>query len=203
MTHFTINSIGQMERFYRANFINSLSGFKSPFLIGTVNTKGDTNLAIFNNIVHLGSDPALIGFVNRPREAAPHTLLNIEGIGIYTMNYVTVDMIDKAHQTSAKYAEDVSEFDKTGLSPEFLGDCKAPFVKESPVKFSLVLKQVIPIEFNRTFFVVGAIQDIYLDRDIVDTDGCLNLLQADIISSLGNYEYFTLQKNRKLPYAKP
>jgi flavin reductase (DIM6/NTAB) family NADH-FMN oxidoreductase RutF len=203
MTHFKVNSVDQMERFYRANFINGLSGFKSPVLIGTVNDNGENNLAIFNNIVHLGSDPALIGFVNRPKQAAPHTLSNIEGMGLYTMNHVTADMIEKAHQTSAKYPQGVSEFDKTGLSPEFLGDCKAPFVKESPVKFSLVMQQVIPIHFNRTFFVIGAIQDIYLDRDIIDADGCLNLQQADIITSLGNHEYFTLQKNSKLPYAKP
>jgi len=203
MTHFNIDSLGQMERFYRANFINCLTGFKSPIMIGTVSPKGNHNLAIFNNIAHLGSDPALIGFVNRPRAAAPHTLSNIEATGIYTMNHVTTDMIEKAHQTSAKYPEGVSEFDETGLSPEFLENCAAPFVKESPVKFSLKLKEVIPIQFNQTFFVIGAIQHIYLDRDIVDAEGYLNLLQVDIIASLGNHEYFTLQKNRKLPYAKP
>jgi flavin reductase (DIM6/NTAB) family NADH-FMN oxidoreductase RutF len=203
MIHFNLESIGQMERFYRANFINGLSGFKSPVLIGTVNSKGDQNLAIFNNIVHLGADPALIGFVNRPREAAPHTLSNIEATGIFTMNHVTADMIERAHQTSAKYPEGVSEFDKTGLSPELKGDCPAPFVKESPVKFLLILKEIIPIRFNHTFFVIGAIQDVYLNNDISGEDGCLDLQSSGVIASLGVHEYFTLQKINKLPYAKP
>jgi flavin reductase (DIM6/NTAB) family NADH-FMN oxidoreductase RutF len=203
MTHFNIDSLGQTERFYRANFINCLTAFKSPILIGTVSPKGDYNLAIFNNIVHLGSDPALIGFVNRPRAAAPHTLSNIEATGVYTMNHVTADMIEKAHQTSAKYPEGVSEFDQTGLTTEIAGDCIAPFVKESPVKFSLKLKEVIPIHFNHTFFVIGAIQHIYLDRDIVQEDGCLDLQRTDIVASLGIQEYYTLQKKSKLPYAKP
>jgi flavin reductase (DIM6/NTAB) family NADH-FMN oxidoreductase RutF len=203
MTHFNLESIGQMERFYRANFINCLTGFKSPVLIGTVSPKGDHNLAIFNNIVHLGSDPALIGFVNRPREAAPHTLSNIEGTGVYTMNHVTAEMIERAHQTSAKYPEGVSEFNQTGLTPELLENCAAPFVKESPVKFSLTLQEVIPIHFNHTFFVIGAIQHIYLNRDIVQADGCLDLQRTDIIASLGIHEYYTLQKKSKLPYAKP
>jgi flavin reductase (DIM6/NTAB) family NADH-FMN oxidoreductase RutF len=119
------------------------------------------------------------------------------------MNHVTADMIERAHQTSAKYPEGVSEFDKTGLSPELNGDCPAPFVKESPVKFSLTLKEIIPIRFNHTFFVIGALQDIYLNSEIAGVDGCLDLQQSGVIASLGTKEYFTLQKINKLPYAKP
>ena len=203
LQQYTPEQIQQMERFYRANFINCLTGFKSPVLIGTVNSKGEENLAIFNNLVHLGADPALIGFINRPREAAPHTLSNIETTGIYTINHIQMSFVEKAHQTSAKYHEGVSEFEKVGLSPEKRGDCLAPYVKESPVKFSMQLKEVIPIHFNNTFFVIGAIRDIYLDPSIIETDGCLNLQETGIITSLGINQYYDLRKGIKIPYAKP
>ncbi|MBX2969214.1 MAG: hypothetical protein KF803_07565 [Cyclobacteriaceae bacterium] len=58
------SEISSWSRFYRGNFINSLSGFKPVSLIGTISETGQTNLAIFSNIVHLGADPALVGYVN-------------------------------------------------------------------------------------------------------------------------------------------
>jgi flavin reductase (DIM6/NTAB) family NADH-FMN oxidoreductase RutF len=78
MNIFSTTDIQNWERFYRANLINSLTGFKSASLIGTQNAVGKTNLAIFSSIFHIGSDPALVGYINRPRKAAPHTLANIE-----------------------------------------------------------------------------------------------------------------------------
>ncbi|MFM7014825.1 MAG: flavin reductase family protein, partial [Bacteroidota bacterium] len=113
------DDLNSYDRFYRANLINSLSGFKSASLIGTKNEAEISNLAIFSNIVHLGADPALIGFVNRPREAAPHTLKNIEATGYYTINHISNEMIDNAHQTSAKYPEGKSEFEACGFTEEY------------------------------------------------------------------------------------
>ena len=203
MHHYSLESLDKMERFFRANFINALTGFKSPVLIGTVNQQGKENLAIFNNIVHLGSNPALIGFVNRPREAAPHTLANIEATGVYTMNLVTDSFFRQAHQTSAKYPEGVSEFEQTGLHSEKCGNCPAPFVAESPVKFALKLKEVIPIRFNNTYFVIGAVADIYLEQALLLPDGCLDFGKAEIIASLGINSYHPVGEGTKLAYAKP
>ena len=203
MKHYSLTAIQEMERFHRANFINCLTGFKSPVLIGTVNKKGGENLAIFNNLVHLGADPALIGFVNRPRVAAPHTLANIEATGAYTINHIQINFVHQAHQTSAKYPEGVSEFEKTELTPERQGDCIAPFVKESPIKFSMELKQIIPIQFNNTYFVIGAVKDIYLDVAFVQEDGCLDFHAAQVISSLGINQYFEINKGLQLAYARP
>ena len=135
MAFYGLSDIQGWERFYRGNFINSLSGFKSASLIATVNQEGTSNLAIFSNIVHIGADPALIGFVNRPKEAAPHTLRNIEAMGTYTINLIPANLIEQAHQTSAKYTE--SEFNAVGLTEEFTSYSKAPFVFESPVKYSI------------------------------------------------------------------
>jgi flavin reductase (DIM6/NTAB) family NADH-FMN oxidoreductase RutF len=203
LKHYSLEHVSEMERFHRANFINCLTGFKSPMLIGSVNSKGEENLAIFNNLVHLGADPALIGFVNRPREAAPHTLANIEATGVYTINHVSEAFFHQAHQTSAKYPEGVSEFEKTGLTAETLGDCTAPFVKESPVKFSMQLKEIIPIQFNNTYFVIGAIADIFFDESLLEEDGCLDLQKAHIITSLGTNGYYSVSRIDKLGYAKP
>lgn len=203
MAFFSLSDIQSWERFYRGNFINSLSGFKSASLIATVNKVGISNLAIFSNIVHIGADPALIGFVNRPREAAPHTLSNIEETGAYTINLIPANLIAQAHQTSAKYVKGESEFNAVGLTEEFTDHSKAPFVFESPVKYAMELKEIIPIKFNRTYFVIGAVTGAFVDEQILSADGFLDLEKANIVTSLGIDGYYTTERIARFSYAKP
>jgi flavin reductase (DIM6/NTAB) family NADH-FMN oxidoreductase RutF len=203
MKQFTLAEIQSWERFYRANFINSLSGFKSATLIGTANKEGHPNLAIFSNIVHIGADPALIGYINRPKEAAPHTISNIEAAGVYTMNHIHTSFIEKAHQTSAKYDEDESEFDEVGLTIDWKENIKAPFVLESNVKYAMQLEDIIPIKQNGTFLVIGAVQDVFVDETILDTDGYLHLENSGTIASLGIDGYYETKLLARFRYAKP
>lgn len=191
------------ERFYRANFINSLTGFKSVSLIGTVNQDGNPNLAIFSSIVHIGSNPALVGFINRPVEAAPHTLSNIQNTGSYTINHIQASFLEKAHQTSAKYPEGISEFDETDLTPVFQESIKAPFVKESSVKYALKLVEIIPIKLNNTFLVIGEVIHVMLEDDIILSDGFLTLDKSGSVSSNGIDGYYSTQLIGRFEYAKP
>jgi flavin reductase (DIM6/NTAB) family NADH-FMN oxidoreductase RutF len=203
MAFFSLADIQSWERFYRGNFINSLSGFKSASLIATVNNEGMSNLAIFSNIVHIGADPALIGFVNRPREAAPHTISNIEATGAYTINLIPANLIEQAHQTSAKYPDEESEFAAVGLTAEFTEHSKAPFVFESPVKYAMELKEIVSINFNNTSFVIGAVTGVFIDEQILASDGFLDLEKANIITSLGIDGYYSTEKLARYSYAKP
>jgi flavin reductase (DIM6/NTAB) family NADH-FMN oxidoreductase RutF len=196
-------TIQAWERFYRANFINSLTGFKSASLIGTVNNKGQTNLGIFSSIVHIGSDPALVGYINRPIKAAPHTLANIQSTGVYTINHIHPSILEQAHQTSAKYPAEVSEFDEVGLTPEFSENMAAPFVKESKVKYGLTLEEVVPIKLNDTFLVIGKIQQVKLEEPILSPDGFLELDKASSLCSNGIDGYYTTQLIDRFEYAKP
>ena len=203
MKNFSAADIERWERFYRANLINSLTGFKPVSLIGTINTSGRTNLAIFSSIVHIGSDPALVGYINRPKKAAPHTLANIEKTGVYTINHIQPDMIEKAHQTSAKYPEEVSEFEKVGLTEEFYADFPAPFIKESKVKYALRLQEIIPIPLNETFLVIGKIEHISIQEAIITEDGFLELEKVHSVCSNGIDSYYRPKPLMRLPYAKP
>jgi hypothetical protein len=46
--------IEKMDRQYRTNLLNALSGYKGAHLVGTVDQEGHTNLALFNSVVHIG-----------------------------------------------------------------------------------------------------------------------------------------------------
>jgi flavin reductase (DIM6/NTAB) family NADH-FMN oxidoreductase RutF len=202
MKSFSIDQIKSLDRFTRTHFINTLSGFKSVSLIGTLNQEGQANLAIFSNLVHIGADPALIGFINRPIEAAPHTLTNIQETEFYTVNHVHQGIYAKAHQTSAKYPEQVSEFEAVGLTPLFRPGILAPFVEESNIQYLLKLEEVIPIKLNGTFLVVGSLQQAFIPEEIMEEDGYLSIEKANSLCSLGINGYYETKFLEKLPYAK-
>ena len=204
MPQFTPAEWQSWERFYRANFINSLTGFKSASLIGTINAQGVPNLGMFSSMVHIGSDPALIGFINRPIAAAPHTLANIKTNGFYTVNHIQASFLGQAHQTSAKYPDEVNEFTEVGLTEEYLDGVKVPFVKESPIKYLLSLKEIIPITLNATFLVIGQLEQVLIVPSLQPaSDGFLHLDQAGSISSNGLDAYYKTELIDRYDYAKP
>ena len=203
MKHFSISEIQGWDRFYRANFVNSLSGFKPVSLIATRNSSGQPNLAVFSNIVHIGADPAMIGFINRPREAAPHTIRNIEETGKYTINHIRAEFVAQAHQTSAKYPDGVSEFEKVGLTPEYKVDFEVPFVKESHVQYAMELFEIIPLKMNNTFLVVGQLQHAFIEKAALREDGFIELSTAGSMVSLGLDAYYETTPHSRFGYAKP
>lgn len=204
MQQFTPSEWQSWERFYRANFINSLTGFKSASLIGTINAQGVPNLGMFSSMVHIGSDPALIGYINRPVAAAPHTLANIKSNGFYTVNHIHPSFVDKAHQTSAKYPDEVNEFAEVGLTEEYLEGINVPFVKESAIKYLLSLKEVVPITLNDTFLVIGQLEQVLIDPSLQPTaDGFLELDQIGSICSNGLDAYYNTTLIDRYAYAKP
>ena len=203
MQHISLSTIKTWERFYRANFVNCLTGFKPVSLIATTHQNGQPNLGVFSSIVHLGSDPALVGYINRPVAAAPHTLANIQATGVYTINHIHPGIVEQAHRCSAKYAADENEFTLTGLTPVFKENISAPFVAESYIQYALQLVEVVPIQHNNTFLVIGAVTDVFIEPGIVQEDGFLALENKDTLASLGADGYYTVERLARFGYAKP
>jgi len=196
-------SIQKLATRYRTNLINSLSGPRVAHLIGTVSDSGVENLAIFSSVFHLGADPALLGMVCRPDSVDRHTLDNIRKTGVYTINLVTASHIDPAHQTSARYPAEVSEFEAVGLSSEYIGDWKAPFVEESPLKVALKFREEISVTLNGTHIIIGEIMHIHLDEKHLDESGRVDVFAMNPVVCVGLDTYGKAKFLKSLPYAKP
>jgi flavin reductase (DIM6/NTAB) family NADH-FMN oxidoreductase RutF len=192
-----------MEQRKRAQFINSISGFRSVALIGTTDTKGQTNLAIFSSIVHIGSNPPLLSFIMRPDSVERHTLTNIMDTGFYTINHINADMYEKAHQTSARYPKSVSEFDAAQLTPVFKNDFVAPFVAESQIQIGMEFRERIEININQTSMIIGEIKFVHYPTSCLLEDGFIDIEKAGTITSTGLDSYHTTQVLKRLEYAKP
>lgn len=191
-----------MEQRYRAAFFNSLGGFKSVNLVGTTDNAGQTNISIVNSVFHIGANPPFYGFVIRPHTVPRHTLENILETREYTLNHITADFYKKAHQTSARYPKEISEFDACGLTPEYIDDCKSPFAKESAVKIGLDFIEKKEIELNGTVIVIGQIKMVVLDDSLLASDGFVDLEAAGTITCAGLDAYYSVKKLARLSYAK-
>lgn len=200
---YQLQDISAFEQRFRTTFINSLGGFKSLGLIGSISAKGQTNLAVFNSFFHVGAHPPLFGFIVRPDSVERHTLANIQETRQFTVNHVTEAFFEHAHQSSARYPADISEFTATRLSEEYRPPFAAPFVKESPVQIAAELQDIIPVKANGTLMVIAGIQSVVLPDDVVGTDGFVDLVKAGSITCTGLDAYYTAQPIARLSYAKP
>lgn len=197
------NDIATMDQRYRAAFINSLGGFRSIALVGTRNRYGISNLAVFNSFFHVGANPPLFGFVVRPDSVERHTLANILETREFTVNHITADIYAAAHQTSAKYPADISEFDATGLTEEYKTGYFAPFVQESHIKVSARFRQKIEVKQNGTTIILAEVRYVSLPEEVIGQDGFVDLTKAGTITGSGLDSYHGTTQLGRLPYARP
>jgi flavin reductase (DIM6/NTAB) family NADH-FMN oxidoreductase RutF len=195
--------IKTMESRQRAAFVNSLSGFKSANLVGTVDSQGLTNLAIMSSVVHLGSNPPLLALVIRPGGDERHTLANILETGWYSLNHVSSAMVEAAHQTAARYERAVSEFDVTGLTPLWREGFRAPLVEESPLRLGLRLREHQQLAINKTHLVIGEVVLAELPDHSLREDGSVNLDTLDTVALSGLDSYHQTDGLKRMAYAKP
>ena len=191
-TYFSSSDILEMESRQRAAFINSLSGFKSASLIGSIDSNGSTNLAVFCSVVHLGSNPALIGFINRP-----------DSTNCFTINHINAAIYKQAHQTSARYDKTISEFDATGLTPEFSKLLEAPYVRESQIKYGLEFVEKHELKINGTILIIGKVVEIIIPESCLLAHGAIDIEKAETIAISGLDSYHTTHQLARLTYAKP
>jgi flavin reductase (DIM6/NTAB) family NADH-FMN oxidoreductase RutF len=203
MAFFNFNDIQNLEKIFKINLINSCSGFKSANLLGSISEEGVSNVAVFSSVTHLGSKPPTLGFILRPTTVPRDTYKNIKDLGVFTINHIHEGIIEDAHHTSAKYPKDVSEFDMTGLEEEFKGAFKAPFVKGAPVQMSMKFIEEVYVPSNDVMLIVSQIQELYIEDELLQEDGLINLSKGNIAAINGLDTYVIPQFKTQLSYQRP
>lgn len=203
MAFFNNNDIQELEHLYKINLINSCSGFKSANLIASISNQNITNVSVFSSVTHLGSNPPTLGFILRPTTVPRDTYKNIKENGVFTINHIYEDIIEDAHHTSAKYKEEISEFNVTNLKEEFKGNFRAPFVKNAPVQMSMKFMEEIYIPSNDVLLIVGQIKELYVEDKLLEKDGVINLSKGNIVTINGLDCYATPKFKKQLPYQRP
>ena len=197
------SDIDALEKRTRANLINSLSGYKSANLLGSINLQGQTNLALMSSVFHIGAHPPLVGVLIRPHSVPRHSLENLMETGEFTLNTVTREMYAQAHQSTARYPREQSEFAHVGFDEEYSSLMKAPFVAQSPIKSGVKLVETQTLTVNDTVLVIGEIVELRVAEGLMAADGQLNHNAADVVAVTGLDEYHSATSLERLPYPKP
>lgn len=200
--NFSKQDIDNMEERFRAKLINSVSGYKSANLVGTIDIDKQTNLAVVSSVFHLGAYPPLLGMIFRPHSVPRHTLENILATKVYTLNHINQSIAQQAHQTSARYPKEMSEFLVSGLHEQYISNFAAPFVKEANVKLAMEYRQHQIIELNQTVMLIGEINAIHIEVDCLQEDGHVDLEKANTICITGLDGYALPHLLARFPYAK-
>ena len=203
MHKFTRIDIDKMSKIFRLNLINSITGYKSANLIGTKTDDKINNVAVFSSVTHLGSDPPLIGFITRPENGNRNTYNNILKNKLFTINHIVKNQIISAHQSSAKYPKNVSEFNKTDLKAEFKNNFDAPFVKDSPVQIGCSFVNKYFIKENKTTLMIGQVEMLFINKKLLIEDGFVQQDREDIITVNGLDGYALPKLIKRIPYARP
>ena len=203
MKHISKAAISEMEKIERLNLINSCTGYKSANLIATKSVEGIANVAIFSSITHLGSNPAMIGFIVRPNTVPRDTYKNIKETGFFTVNHITQKIIADAHHTSANYDSDISEFNKTDFEAEYKNDLEIPFVKDSPVQLYCKYLNEYHIKENDTIHIIATIEHLFFNENMQHKDGWLQLDKANVVAINGLDGYCLPKLIDRFQYARP
>jgi flavin reductase (DIM6/NTAB) family NADH-FMN oxidoreductase RutF len=203
MQYFNVDDIQGFSKLYRLNLINSITGYKSANMIGTRSNSGEENVAIFSSITHLGSNPALLHFTLRPNTVPRDTYKNIKENKVFTVNHVSLAQIEQAHHTSAKYDENISEFDQTTLEAEYKIDWHAPFVKGAPIALGCRYLNEYDIKENGCVLIIAAIEHIFVEDQLLQKDGWVKLESGKVVTINGIDGYALPQLQKRMEYARP
>ena len=138
----------------------------------------------------------------RPLTVRRDTYDNIITSRHFTINLIQDDIIDKAHQTSAKYDKDISEFTECGFTETYIDAFPAPYVEQSAIKIGMMFLEEHFITINETRLIVGQIEHIILPDESIDNEGHIDhsLLKSTVVSGLD--DYYTVDHKTRKAYAR-
>tara|TARA_Y100000996_G_scaffold355946_1_gene296659 strand:+ start:655 stop:1263 length:609 start_codon:yes stop_codon:yes gene_type:complete len=193
--------INKLDKTYKINLINSIIGAKSANLVSTISEKKVDNIAVFSSVIHLGSNPPLIGFIIRPQERRiTDTYRNIKYLKKFGICSISSKMINKSHLTSKKTASDESEYKLFNIEKDYIDNFPVPFAKESQIKIGLNFIEEIFI-VNKCRLIVGEVEIIKINSSIAKS-GNLNFDKLDGITITGISTYNEIKNPLELPYVK-
>ena len=197
--------IAAMERTPRAMLINSLPGYKPGMLVGTCDGAGQTNLAIVSSHFHLGSDPPLLAMILRPStgQSERHTLINVLGNQSWTLNSFTLEEAAMAHQTSASYGRNESEFVACDFAIEWVNGVGAPFVETAALQIGCELREHHPLSINGTNLLIGEVTHLSFPSDAQRDNSSLDLSRMGAITVSGLDTYSEPSPGERFAAADP
>ncbi len=176
--------------------------------VSTIDEEGNVNLSPFSFFNLFSSNPPILVFspARRVRDnTTKHTLDNVLKIKECTINIVNYDMVQQTSLSSTEYPKGVNEFIKAGFTELKSDFVKPPRVKEAPVQFECIVRDVIALAETPGAgnLVLAEVIAMHISEDVLDADGKIDQLKMDHVARLGGDWYSRVTKESLFQVAKP
>ena len=194
-----------------AQFHNALLTSVAPRPIcfaSTIDSNGEVNLSPFSFFNIFGSNPVTFIFspARRVRDnSTKHTLNNILETKEVVINVVNYAMVQQMSLASCEYPKGVNEFVKAGLTELASEKVKPPRVKESPVQFECIVKDVIETgtDGGAGNLIIAEMVLMHVNEEVLNLDGTLNQHKLDLVGRLGSDWYVRASGDALFEVPKP
>ncbi len=162
--------------------------------VSTVNEKGVANLAPYSFFNMFSSAPPILVFSSNRRTRdnnTKDTLHNVQSTRETVINMVSWPIVRQMALTSVEFPPEVSEFEKSGLTP-LPSEVVKPFrVKESLVQLECKVNDIITLghEGGAGHLIINEIVRIHVDESILDKHGKILPHKIDLMGRLGRAYY--------------
>jgi flavin reductase (DIM6/NTAB) family NADH-FMN oxidoreductase RutF len=141
--------------------------------VSSASPDGVLNLAPFSFFTGISANPPVICFCPMVRASdglTKDTLRNIESTREFVVNIVSEDFVEPMNVCSTEFPPDVSEFEKSGLTPIPSDLVKPPRVKESRINLECKLVQIVTVSSKPLggSIVLGEVLRFHVDDGLID-----------------------------------
>lgn len=160
----------------------------------TIDSEGNVNLSPFSFFNVFGANPPTLIFspARRVRDnTSKHTLENALETKETVINIVNFPIVEQMSLASSEYPKGTNEFIKAGLTEETSIKVKPPRVKESPVAFECIVKEVIETGQDKGAgnLVICEVVLIHVNENVLDENGKIDPFKMDAVARLGGNWY--------------
>lgn len=160
----------------------------------TLDENGVANLAPYSFFNAFSSNPPILIFSSNRRvqdNTTKDTLHNVEKNKEVVINVVNYDIVRQMTIASVNYEPEISEFEKSGLTP-IPSETVKPFrVKESPVQFECKVKEVITLgeHGGAGHLIICEVQRMHVRESVIDEKNRIDPNKLDLVGRLGRAYY--------------
>ncbi len=174
----------------------------------TMNAAGQANLAPFSFFNVFSANPPILIFSparsGRTNETKD-TYKNVKELPEVVINVVNFDMVHQMSLASSPYSPEISEFEKSGLTP-IPSETIRPFrVAEAPVQFECRVNEVKELghEGGAGNLIICEVLRMHVREDLIDEKGLIDQHKIDLVSRMGGDWYCRSGKNSMFEIKKP
>lgn len=174
----------------------------------TVDQVGNVNLSPFSFFNMFSANPPMLIFspARRVRDnTIKHTLENVLEVPEVVINIANYHIVEQLSLSSCEYDKGVNEFIKAGFTEVKSEKVKPPRVKESPVSFECIVKDVMALgtEGGAGNLVLCEVVLMHIDESVLNEQGRIDPFKLDAVARLGGDYYARIQGDAIFELPKP